>query len=286
MYTIIYENERGQRVEFGASPTIKAVNFEGFGEVEAVIQSQRAPYRDGSRFIDSLLAERALSIEFLIEGTDYAEVSGHRRQISRVFNPKLRGQVTAKVAGQTYIIDVIPEHVPTFPKGPDNQSKRHQFGVIDLIAHNPYWRDPQEVSRALQAYQGLFIFPFSFPVEFGVSGDTTILENTGDTETPVTIDIQGPVVRPRVINKTTGEYIVINRSLSANEVMHIDTNVQSKRVEIYREGWAIEKAMGYLDHTSDFWQLQPGRNEIQYIADSGGNDAIVAVAWHNQFTGI
>lgn len=286
MYTLIYENERGQRVDFGASPAIKAINFEGFGEVEAEIQSQKSPYRDGSRHIDSLLAERPLSIEFLLEGADYAEVSSLRREISRVFNPKLRGQLTAIVAGQNYIIDVVPEHVPTFPKGPSNQSKRHQFGVIDLIAHYPYWRDPQEVARALRAYQGRFSFPFSFPIEFGISGDATVLENTGDTETPVTIDIQGPVTRPRVINLTTGEYIVINRALSANEVLHVDTNDQNKRVEIYRDGTTIEKAIGYLDHTSDFWKLQPGHNEIQFIADAGDVNGIVAIAWYNQFTGI
>lgn len=286
MYQIIYENERGDIVDFGASPSLKALSFEGFGEVGAEIQSQQVPYQDGSRFVSSLLTERPLVIEFLIEGLSYGDVTALRRQLSRAFNPKLRGELTAIVAGQTYTIEVVPEHVPNFPTGSDNQGKKFQRGVIDLIAHYPYWKDPQELSRALHAYEGRFSLPFSFPIEFGISGDTTVLENEGDTEAPVTIDIQGPVTRPRVINETTGQFIMINRTLSADEVLHIDTNDQNKRVEIYRDGWAIEKAIGYLDHNSDFWKLEPGNNRIKYVADASQNEAIVAIAWHNQYTGI
>ena len=286
MYTITYENERGQSVDFSASPTLKSVSFEGFGELDADIQLQKAPYQDGSRFIDSVLTARSLSIEFLIDGVDYAEVSSVRRQLSRVFNPKLRGQLTATVAGQPYSIGTIPEHVPNFPSGSGNQGRRYQRGIIDLIAPNPYWQDPQEVSRALRAYEGKLNIPTTFPIEFGISGDTTILNNEGDVETPITIDIQGPVTNPRVINKTTGKYIRVILSLSANDVLHIDTGDRNKRVEIYRDGLAIEKAIGYLDHNSDFWKLDVGYNEIQYIADAGDGNAIVAIAWHDQYTGI
>lgn len=285
-YEIKYENERGDYVDFNASDSLKALKFEGFGEVESEVQTQRAPYIDGSRFVDSVLTERLISIEFVISGNNYSEVTDIRRRLARTFNPKVPGKLTVLVDGRPFEILAVPEHVPTFLGGSGSQGNRFQLGTIDLIAPDPYWRDPYKVSRALRAYEGKFTLPTTFPIELGVSGDSTLLLNQGDVETPVTIDIQGPVTNPQVTNRTTGKFIRVNRSLSADEVLHIDTSNQSKRVEIYRNGKTIEKAMGYLDHYSDFWKLEVGLNDVQYMADAGENDAIVAIAWQSYYVGI
>lgn len=285
MYTISYENERGNRIDFDRG--ISVLNFDGFGEASAEIQTQRAPYQDGARFVDSLVSERSLSIEFMISGNSSDEVSYYRRLLSQAFNPKLTGKLTVKISGNEYYIIAIPEHAPNFPSGSGSQGQRYQSGVIDLLAvDDPYWRNPNEVSKALRAYSGKFVLPTTFPIEFGITGESTILTNIGDVEAPVTIDIQGPVTNPVVINRTTGQYIRINRSLSEDEVLHIDTNDLHKRVEVIRGGNRIENSLGYLDHFSDFWKLQVGDNDIQYLADAGTADAIVAVAWKNRYIGI
>ena len=251
----------------------------------AMIHLQKAPYQDGKTFIDSVLDPKFITINFEIFD-DYG-VSQYRALLSRIFNPKLgMGLLVYQKDNIKKEIHVISERLPYFPSGENNRVPYYQKGVIDLVCPNPYWQDPQELSRALRAYEGKLNIPTTFPIEFGISGDTTILNNEGDVETPITIDIQGPVTNPRVINKTTGKYIRVILSLSANDVLHIDTGDRNKRVEIYRDGLAIEKAIGYLDHNSDFWKLDVGYNEIQYIADAGDGNAIVAIAWHDQFTGI
>ncbi len=283
MRRLTYSNGRGEQISFYLSPFL-ITSLTGISEVNANVQGQQAPYQDGDTYIDTILQPRFPILEGAITDTDLIAIKQRRKDILRVCNPKLGlGKLTLELDGDTKEILGALDGVPVFP---ERSTSPFQEFMITWKCPNPYWQDPQEVSRALRAYEGKLNIPTTFPIEFGISGDTTILNNEGDVETPITIDIQGPVTNPRVINKTTGKYIRVNLSLSANDVLHVDTNDQSKRVEIYRDGLAIEKAIGYLDHNSDFWKLDVGYNEIQYIADAGDGNAIVAIAWYDRYTGI
>lgn len=283
MRRLTYTNSRGESILFDTEPYF-IDSLTGIGEVSAEIQSQRAPYQDGDTYIDTILQPRFPSLEGTIIEGDLLRMKQLRKQILRVCNPKLGlGKLTLNLDGDTKEIYGVLDGAPTFPERGENL---FQTFMINWKCPNPYWRDPKEVSRALRAYEGLFKLPMMFPFELGLSGDSTIIVNEGDVESPVTIDIQGPITNPQIINVTTGQYIRVNRSLSDNEILHINTDDQNKRVEIYRNGATIEKAIGYLDHYSDFWKLEPGQNEIKYIADAGTANGIVAVAWHNYYLGV
>lgn len=282
MRRLTFENARGEKIVFYLSPLLIS-SLTGIGEVDAELQSLKSPYQDGDLHIDTILQPRHIDMEGTITVTGLTEIKKYREQIMRVCNPKLGlGKITLELDGDKKEIYGIPDGVPSFP---ERGREPFQKFMITWKCPDPYWRDPQQISRALRSYQGRFRLPTTFPIEFGIEGDTTILWNEGNVNTPVTIDIQGPVTNPQIINKTVGQYIRINRSLSENEVLHINTG-NPKRVEIYRDGKTIENAMGYLDHHSDFWELAVGPNEIQYIADAGNADAIVAVAWHNRYVGM
>jgi Phage tail protein len=279
---LTFENARGESIVFYLAPLL-ITSLTGIGEVDVDLQSQKSPYQDGDTHIDTVFQPRYIDLEGAIIETDLKEIKKYRKNILRVCNPKLGlGKITLELDGDIKEIYGVPDGSPVFPER--GQEPIQNF-VITWKCPDPYWRDPLEISRALRAYQGRFTLPTTFPIEFGVEGDTTILINDGDTPAPITIDIQGPVTNPQVINKTTGQFIRVNLSLSENEVLHIDTG-RPRRVEIYRDGRTIENAMGYIDHYSDFWELSVGPNEVQYIADAGNANAIVAVAWQNRYVGI
>ncbi|MFA1820549.1 phage tail domain-containing protein [Virgibacillus oceani] len=285
MFKLIYTNSRGQSIEMFGSP-FRLMRVDGLGGTEADNQMERTPYQDGAMPLDSILEDKPIEVEFKITGNDQAELTNNRRNVSSIFNPKL-GVGMLQYVGEdgTKEISVLVEAVPFFPDGRTNRGRTFQKTLINLRAPFPYWRDPQQVSRSLRAYEGKFTFPFTFPVQFGIEGDITTINNEGDTSAPVIITIQGPITRPIIENRTTGEYMQVNTRIGAEEVLYIDTNPQAKRVEIHRSNQII-KAMGYVDHNSDFWQLQVGDNELRYTADEGIAEAIAAISWNSQYVGI
>ncbi|WP_078597111.1 phage tail domain-containing protein [Evansella clarkii] len=283
MRKLTFTNSKGERVVFGPNPPYIMNKVSGLGDTDSERQTVRSYGQDGATPVDILLEERDIAIEFSYKGKTLEEIAFHRKRLAAIMNPKLgQGELKYEDDNNTYIIYVDVDHLPT---ADEQQFKFIQSSVVQFIAPDPYWLDPVKVSRSLRAYEGKFTFPFTFPVQFGIEGDVTTVKNDGDTSAPVVITIQGPLRRPMIENRTTGEFIRINAAISPEEVLYIDTNPKAKRVEIHR-GNQIIKAMGYMDHLSDFWQLKDGDNELRYTADEGIAEAIAAISWHNKYVGI
>lgn len=286
MLKITFTNTRGESVTIGRGAPYLLNTIEGLGEVEAENQTQTFPYQDGFVPLDTILRERVIPFTITIVANYPGELNHLRKQISRVFNPKLgEGTLIYEDGYQVKMIKGKADSLPTFPAGSGNRTPLTQVSSISLSCSNPYWQDLQAVSRALVAYEGKFSFPFIFPTQFGIEGDSTTLYNEGDTATPVVVTIQGPINKPMIENRTTGEYMRVNTAIGADEVLYIDTNPRHKRVEIHRPNQII-KAMGYFEHAGDFWQLQVGANEVRFQASEGIAEAIAAISWHNQYIGI
>lgn len=60
--------------------------------------------------------------------------------------------------------------------------------------------------------------------------------NDGHVETPIEVEFHGPAENPRVTNLTTGEYVQVNRTLTSDDVLFINTAFRNKIVEIERNG--------------------------------------------------
>lgn len=282
---IEFTNARGENLTL-RRPSFKVLNIAGLGDVEAEHQSQEAPYQDGSNYIESILDERVIPIELKVSGKDEEDLSDRRRQLNRVFNPKFGiGEMRINIGNKSFIIDAVSDFSPAFTHEAINIGGNFNNCQLQVTAHNPYWKSLNETSKPLQSYVGNFTLPTTFPVQFGISGSSVTLYNEGDIPAPVRIDIQGPVTRPQITNKTTGEWIRVNRAIAADEILHINTAQGTKRVEVYR-GNEVYPAFGYLDHDSQWITLEIGKNEISHIADAGDRNSLVAVTWNDMFVGI
>lgn len=282
-----YTNARGQLSDLGVND-VGIESIEGLGDVGSEVMQSRAPYADGTRYIGSTLDVRYVIVSFIIRGTDYADVQNRRRVFASTVNPRQGlGLLEYTSGGRTWEISAVPETVPFFPDGDANRGNRWQRGSVTFVCPDPYWRDPHQESEPLQSYVGNFTLPFTLPFELGVSGSRTYLYNDGDVPAPVTIDIHGPTTNPQVINRTTGEYIRINRSIAEDEVLHIDTTSGQQRVEV-RRGDEVEQAFGYLDPNGVLTEftLELDENEIEHVADAGNANAIVIVRWQSRYAGI
>lgn len=281
---VTYTNSKGESVVFSPySPYILEYIY-GLSEMDVNNQRQRSPYQDGATKIDTHIRERDLGIEFGYKGTQ-EEIADRRRYLSKVFNPKLTPGVLRyeDFDGAVFEIDVEVYGPPTAPR---KNVKGIQTSLIQLEAPDPYWKSTEQVTEPLAAFVPSFRFPFSFPVRFGERGSEAVLYNDGHVPAPIQIEFNGPAEQPVITNRTTGEFIRVNRTLADGEKLIIHTgHGRDRRVVIDRGNGVIENAFHYIDiWESTLFFLEVGENIIEHDALSG--EALVNISFKKQYVGV
>lgn len=285
MQKVIFTNSRGQSVEFGSIPPYVITKIEGLGDVDAENQTQKAPFQDGSTFIDSNLEERFINITVGMYAPSLEKLSDTRQHLASIFNPKLGEGLLQYIYGsKVKEIKAGPEHVPIFPSGKDNRSDNFQIAIIDLKCSNPFWKSPEVTEEP--TFEPLFEFPFDGEFEMGIQRDERIIINDGDSPTPVEIEFYGPAVNPIITNKTTGEFIKVNRTLQEGEFMRINTTRGKKSVEFVSSDGSVTNVFNWIDLNSTFFELVVGENDIEYSADSDIQGAVVNIRYNKLYNAV
>lgn len=137
------------------------------------------------------------------------------------------------------------------------------YADIQLFATDPLIYSETEYSATISLAQapGGMVFPLVFPLVFGGGGSygSALLTNQGNAESPVVIQINGPVTNPTVRNVTTGQSLGFTVTLATGEYLLIDTLERT----VLLNGTADRYS--YLT-TPQWWKLSPGVNEIRYFA--------------------
>ncbi|WP_420768761.1 phage tail family protein [Parageobacillus thermoglucosidasius] len=284
MQRIIFTNSRGQSVELKSSAPFLLQSIDGLGDVDADIQTQKAPFQDGSTYIDSVFQERAISLEIAIIA-DKSTLLKQRQFLASVFNPKLGKGVLRYENGETIReIEAVPDGVPVFPSGRENRGPFFQKAMVNLLCPDPYWKSTEITEEP--TFEPLFQFPFEGVFEIGMQRDNRIIVNDGDAPTPVFIEFYGPAVNPKITNKTTGEFIKVNQTLQEGEVMRIDTTPGNKSVYFVQPDGTERNVFNWIDLDSTFFQLVVGENEIEYSADSDIQGAIVNISYRKLYNAV
>ncbi len=271
-------------MELKSSAPFLLQSIEGLGDVDADIQTQKAPFQDGSTYIDSVLQERAISLEIVILA-DKSTLLKQRQFLASVFNPKLGPGTLRYENGETIReIEAVPDGVPVFPSGRDNRGPTFQKAMINLLCPDPHWKSTEITEEP--TFEPLFQFPFEGIFEIGVQRDNRIIVNDGDAPAPLYIEFYGPAVNPKIANKTTGEYIKVNQTLGENEFMRIDTTPGKKSVYFVQSDGTERNVFNWIDLESNFFQLIVGENEIEYSADSDIQGAIVNIRYNKLYNAV
>lgn len=283
MPRLTYTNSKGESIEFSNRPPFILSKFEGLGDVDADVQTQKSPYQDGETHVDTVLEPRYIKMEISVVGK---EIDEYRRQLSKVMNPKFNGVLRYEDESVVREIECVNEHVPRFPEKTQSSHK----AIVGLKAPNPYWQSTTITEEPMAAFVELFEFPSDYwevgddgnlYFEMGTEGHTRTFYNNGDSEVPIKITIKGPTLNPILTNVTTGELIKINRELSSEDVLEISTEDGNKHVLLNGEN-----VFNWIDLSSTFWKLAVGENEIEYTADAGQESATLDITWQEQFVGV
>lgn len=284
MEDITITNQKGESVCLGRQGPFFLEKVGGLGELGVGIESQKAPYQDGSTYINNTLENRALSMEgMIITKSNPGAVPTERRRMQRVLNPKLGEVVIAYRRGEAVKeIRGIAESTPVFPEGRGLKGHHYQKFLLHLICHQPFWLDQYTESREIVTWIGGMTFPLSLPSRFAMKGMPVInVFNKGDVKTPVEIKFQGPATNPKIANRTIGEYIQVRKNLSSGDTLLVTTDFGAKRVEINGVN-----AFHHIDLNSIFWQLQPGDNIVKYTSDEPSEPAAVVISYRNRYVGV
>ena len=102
------------------------------------------------------------------------------------------------------------------------------------------------------------------------------ITNQGDQPTWPHFRIVGPITNPTLLNNSTGKKIDLTYTLLAGEYL----DVYPERGQILLAGSA-DRYAAYQFATSEWWQLQPGANDIRLLAVNYAAGAQVIIYWRH-----
>ena len=273
--------------ENGSSMLISKTNpyvlqvLEGTGVPDSSKVSLKSPNQDGSTYIQTLLEDREIELEFGILESDFPTLYALKETVCRTLNPKYQLDILYEYPGGSKRIKGVLAGPVDFPEG---DMIGYQKAVCTIECSNPFWKDKDPTGEKLAVSVPAFHFPLRFAPKtiFSVILNKTItIDVKGHVPTPINIKFNGPADNPSVTNLTTGEFVKVNKSLAEGEILEINTALGNKYVRI--DG---KNAFGFIDLTTTFFYLQPGENIITYDADSGSDSAEVVLTYNNWYMGV
>jgi hypothetical protein len=285
---LIYTNEKGLSVEISHSSLFILQKVDGLAAIKNIIYTSKGVNQDGVTPTGQSLDKRDISIEGSINSMEQEEVLKHRQELIKVFNPKLTGILRYEFGDFIKEIDCKIEIAPTLPY---TDSTFKNF-LIQLVCPNPYWKDILESKEEIALWKGDFEFDLEITddgIEMEHREPSLIVNvlNDGDVECGMRVEFKAlaTVVNPSILNVNTQEYIKINKSMVAGEVISVSTYFGNKKVESILNG-VTTNAFNYIDFNSIFLQLGTGDNLMRYDADTGLDNLEVSIYYQPKYLGV
>lgn len=275
---IKYTNKLGNEIALSSNlSSLRLYEVIGLDGLTNNIYTSKSPNQDGITIDNTDLQERSISLAGKIITTDKEEMQRCRNELIKVFNPKFGGVINYKGLYINCEVDTAPVFSYT--------SYNILEWIIELVAPNPYLESLQ-LGEEISTWIGGLKFKFSLPFKLKQRGPTKKnICNDGHVETPVKIYFKGPAVNPCTINHTTNEFIKVNRELTSDDTLIINTEFGNKTVEIERNG-VRTNAFNYIDLDSTFFNLQVGDNLIEYTTENDLTPQSVEIRYKNRYVGI
>lgn len=254
------------------------------------IYNSKGMLEDGASYSGNTLDIKEISLKFVVIANSQEELIEYKRRINKVFNPKLgEGTLYYKDNIQERKIKGIVSKLPYFSDVARNISEC----LVEITANNPYWTNIDETKAEIALWKEQFHFPLIIPrnkgITMGIREPSLIVNvnNTGDVKTGMVIEFKakGSFKNPSLYNVNTREYIKINKSMVAGEVIKVNTNVGNKKVTKLLNGLETN-ILNYIDLNSTFLQLEVGDNLFRYDAEENLSNLEVSIYYNPKYLGV
>ena len=289
---LIYTNERGETIEFSHASVYHTNEVSGLSDIKNAIYSINSMGQDGDTYLGNRIQSREIEIVGSIATRNKDETVTLRRRLSHVLNPQIGATLTYVYGDFKRVIDCRVDNAPVY-----SRKAIFQDYTVQLVCHNPFWREEAESKTDIASWIGGFEFPeplgLEIPMEegweIGYREPSLIVNvyNGGDVKSGVRIVFRalGTVVNPSLLNIDTQEFIKVNYTLEAGDVLSVSTYYGQKEVFLKTGGQTID-AFRYLDPDSSYIQLEVGDNLFRYDAESNVAGLEVSIYHNNQYLGV
>ena len=281
MYKFSVTNQYGQEIELTNNERYSVKSILGLDPPDGVINTTRNAGQDGSVFNSAYMDNRTVTITLAIE----SPAEENRLELYKYFKIKqpvilhyTNGSRDVWIRGYTQSMPIA-----FFDK--------KETAQIVILCPEPYFNDVETVQQDLISIESLFEFPFEIesPVAFSriVVGVEKSLINFGDVPIgfKVTIDALGAITNPVVYNTQTNEFIKLNDTLAAGDLVEISTVKGSKYIRKTSNG-STTSLIGKLAQGSTWIQLLPGDNVFATAATSGSEYIKASFEYTYQYEGV
>lgn len=260
------------------SPQFRIISQSGLSASDYAISAAELAGQDGSVVTNTKTLAR--QIDFI---GDYS--APLRQQFVSFFRPKTQGMLTVTYNGTTRMISY---YVSAAKWDATNIWNKIERFTLRLLCPDPYFMGMDDYGQNIASRRDIFAFPFVFTEKAGIItdfseyGGLVSVENLGDMPTPITVEIEAKafVSNPKFENVTTGEHIEMNMTMTAGDILILDTG--SPPTAKLNGGSATK----YDRQSKANMRLLEGINKVRYSAKAGSSDMSVTLRYRPKYLGI
>jgi phage-related protein len=274
--TFRYVNENGSTLIFEYANGYLINKPSGIDTVQVNLSQAQGINQVGGTVESKTVQPRPVTISGIICGADQ---TARKTELMSVIRPDIPGKLYA----DDYYLNV---HVTATPVVEARQKFAHfQFSIT---APYPYWQKDNAVSQALSGVQRQFKFPWNIskPYRFGELMETQFMNvhNGGQLPVPFTVTFyaKNDVVNPRITHVTTGEELILNKSMVTGERVVVEITHDRTYVTSSADG----NIRGALDLDSTLFRLGVGDNVLKPDAESGLKQLEVQINFATEIVGV
>lgn len=290
---LTYTNERGESIEFSTESVYHcnvSKDADGISGVTNAVYSTSSMGQHGDTYVGQRIEARDIDIAGHINTRDKQQAYELRRRLLKVLNPELGGMLAYEYGGFKRVIGCRLHGKPDIGR----ESVLQSFH-IPLDCLNPFWREEKEDKEDIASWIPAWHFPCAIESDnrqsmvFGYRAESVIVDcyNEGDVSIGMRIRFNalGTVINPIILNVDTEEFIKLNATMKAGDVIEVNTKYGSKGAVLIRDG-ARHDYFRYVDVDSTFMQLAIGDNNFRYDAEGGVSSMEVSIFYNKEYLGV
>ena len=283
--TFRYVNDNGDELVFEYSEGFVINKPQGIDTLSISHNQAQGINQVGSTIQSSNVESRPVTISGILVGVRQKE---NKDKLLSVVRPDLK----ARFYADDFYLDVKPTETPVIEPKP-----RFSAFQFSMLAAYPYWQRDNSASATLSGVSKRFRLmdengnkqwyindPNKYRFGEVIQALFINIFNGGQVPIPFTVTFKATdeVVNPKLIDAATNNYLLLNKTMVADEVVTITITHERTYVESSVDG----ECRGALDLASNFYRLAVGDNVIKPDASSGKSNLQVQIDFADEIVGV